>query len=82
MAGNLRHTDPCIKGTMPLICESGAQLLLKRQGDRSIYSLSKIATDLFKCLITNLYFSSFICYVSFSAWISMILHGLKTIENY
>lgn len=33
VAWNLRRIDPCIKGTMPLICESRAQLLLKRQED-------------------------------------------------
>lgn len=33
VAGNLRYTDPFIKGTTPLICDSRAQLLLKRQED-------------------------------------------------
>ena len=32
-AGNLRHTDTFSKGTIPLICNSRAQLLLKRQED-------------------------------------------------
>lgn len=33
MAGNVRPTDPFIKGTTPLSCDSRAQLLWKRQED-------------------------------------------------